>query len=369
MRDLLSWNVSLGRWAGVQVRLHVFSCSSLFCPESCRSQRRAGVHRREPGHLLASVLAHEFGHCVAAWKTGGTASRSCCAVGGFRTSTSRRIRTTSFVTALAGPLVNLAICVLLLPLLFVIEPNPRQLWEVLILSRRRFRRSWRVMVGLREDGFLDELAVVVDQFVAGLPVGRRTRSAGIALAALRLPLAVQLVVVPRSSRPLRCGLQPVGLGIVLVRLTASRLDRSAVVFNAKQEAERIFDHDSGEGTFGYDFSQGYTSLERHYPSSRQREPGPFRKWLEVRKALVSNASNSAKRRTSGASMKSWRRLHETRPGWTVRGRSRPARPCECPLSQSPARIEPRRLRAPCRWARNQHLFSCEDRPTGAGHSR
>ena len=24
MRDLLTWNISLGRWAGVQVRLHVF---------------------------------------------------------------------------------------------------------------------------------------------------------------------------------------------------------------------------------------------------------------------------------------------------------------------------------------------------------
>jgi hypothetical protein len=53
-------------------------------------------------------------------------------------------------------------------------------------------------------------------------------------------------------------------------------------FAAKQEAERLQDSDPGDGSFGYDFSQGYTSLERQFQPP-QREPGFIRRWLEQRR--------------------------------------------------------------------------------------
>ncbi|HEX3869942.1 MAG TPA: site-2 protease family protein, partial [Pirellulales bacterium] len=53
-------------------------------------------------------------------------------------------------------------------------------------------------------------------------------------------------------------------------------------FAAKQEAERLNDSEPSEASFNYDFSQGYTSLERQL-QGRSREPGPVRRWLEKRR--------------------------------------------------------------------------------------
>jgi hypothetical protein len=54
-------------------------------------------------------------------------------------------------------------------------------------------------------------------------------------------------------------------------------------FSARQEAERMREHDSGDATLGYDFSQGYTSLERHDAPRTARKPGPLRRWLDARR--------------------------------------------------------------------------------------
>src|SRR4051812_39978685 len=75
MRDLLTWNVSLGRWAGVDVRLHV-SCIVLLLTVLHLGTGLPG--ERSPGPALVgltilflSVVAHELGHCMAAWTCGG----------------------------------------------------------------------------------------------------------------------------------------------------------------------------------------------------------------------------------------------------------------------------------------------------------
>ena len=59
-----------------------------------------------------------------------------------------------------------------------------------------------------------------------------------------------------------------------------------VFFSARQEADRLHDHDQDDGVFGYDFSQGYTSLDRHVDAATRRAgPGPLRRWLENRRNL------------------------------------------------------------------------------------
>jgi hypothetical protein len=42
--------------------------------------------------------------------------------------------------------------------------------------------------------------------------------------------------------------------------------------------------DTERGAFGYDFSQGYTSLERDDVPVKPKQPGPIRRWLDARKA-------------------------------------------------------------------------------------
>jgi len=79
MRDLLSWNVSLGRWADVHVRLHVSFLVLIvavlhLCIGGPQNQSAwpalAGL-----AILFASVVAHELGHCLTVWKWGGRVER------------------------------------------------------------------------------------------------------------------------------------------------------------------------------------------------------------------------------------------------------------------------------------------------------
>src|SRR5690349_9635779 len=74
MRDLLSWNFSLGRWGRVHVRLHVF-----FLLFAAVAVYLSGEHLAETltvlGLLFVCVLAHEFAHCFMAWHVGGSAEQ------------------------------------------------------------------------------------------------------------------------------------------------------------------------------------------------------------------------------------------------------------------------------------------------------
>jgi hypothetical protein len=54
-------------------------------------------------------------------------------------------------------------------------------------------------------------------------------------------------------------------------------------FSARQETEKLNDNDPDDGSFGYDFSQGYTSLERTYEGGRKHRPGALRQWIDQRR--------------------------------------------------------------------------------------
>ena len=53
-------------------------------------------------------------------------------------------------------------------------------------------------------------------------------------------------------------------------------------FGAKQEEERPTESELEDELFGYDFSEGYTSLERG-ETRRHDRSGPFARWLEQRR--------------------------------------------------------------------------------------
>lgn len=293
MRDLLSWNLSLGRWAGVHVRLHVFFL--LFALVTVHVSMKDSQDRllwyavAGLAILLVSVLLHEFGHCFAALKVGGSAERIVVwPFGGLAQLNVPHEPRSELLTALAGPLVNLSIAVLAAVLLIILQgvtvfrPDPHSLANPLSPPVEANGFSW--LAALKLVFWINWVLVLVNLLPAfPLDGGGVLRSAlwqkfgyrsavllvarAAKLTALALWVVAWLVYEPYPSAPLPLAL----VGVFLF-------------FSAKQEADRLHDHDSDEAEFGYDFSQGYTSLEKNLAPPRRRGPGPFKRWLENRRA-------------------------------------------------------------------------------------
>ena len=119
MRDQAIWSVSLGRWGGVQVRLHMFFV--LFAAFTLYLSWLYGQTAEVPGILscglaclvilLLSVLVHELSHVVAAYRLGVTTDEIVLGpLGGLGYHPLPLDPPSEWMAVAAGPLANLAIC-------------------------------------------------------------------------------------------------------------------------------------------------------------------------------------------------------------------------------------------------------------------
>ncbi len=288
MRDLLGWNIYLGRWAGVHVRLHVFFVLLVvFAVNFAWLDGRGDLLEYVAASLLIlflSVLAHELGHCYAARRLGGRVDQIVIwPLGGLSQQHVSHQPQDELVVASAGPLMNLAICLgSALPLALteswqyvvgLLNPLKAPLWTQGL--------SWHDV--LAQTFWFNWLLLLVNLLPAAPLDGGRLlrallwhrigyRSAVQQVARVAKVTAVAICVAawwfhsdyPYAPLPLAL------LGVLLF-------------FSAKQEAERQ-DRESEDALFGYDFSQGYTSLEKQFDSpARKSAPGPVRQWLQGRR--------------------------------------------------------------------------------------
>jgi Zn-dependent protease len=284
MRDLLSWNLPLGRWGGVQVRLHFIFI--LFAVVALHLADRAdllGYAAMSLAILLVSVVLHEFAHCFAAWKTGGHADQIILwPFGGLMHVNVTQDPQIEFVTALAGPVVNLAVCLILLPAIIASQSGVMSLLNPLSPPVPLVQLGWQD--GLRMTFWINWLLAIVNLLPAyPLDGGRAMRAvlwqrwdyyrAAVVMVRIAMGTAITmfLLALVVQSRYEYASLPLVLFGLFLF-------------FSARQEAERVREHETGDGSLGYDFSQGYTSLERHDAPRRERKPGPLKRWLKARRA-------------------------------------------------------------------------------------
>jgi stage IV sporulation protein FB len=111
---LLNSSVSLGRWFGIDVRVHasLIVCIGLMIllPWSVGGIKNAAT---EVVLLFTIVLLHEFGHCFASRMVGGSPNQIMMTpLGGLAFADAPRRPWATFVTVLGGPLVNVLICLL-----------------------------------------------------------------------------------------------------------------------------------------------------------------------------------------------------------------------------------------------------------------
>ncbi len=121
MNGFSSWSLSLGRWLRVHVRVHglfvAVAVLTLYVSVSQPGLEAPWYGAMAVGILFLSVLAHEWGHCFAAARVGGNPEQIVVGpLGGLANTELPREPRPELVTALAGPLVNLGVLMLVLPI-------------------------------------------------------------------------------------------------------------------------------------------------------------------------------------------------------------------------------------------------------------
>jgi Zn-dependent protease len=139
MRDPLSWSIPLFRAFGIQVRLHILYIVITLGFIALAVDRDPDNWKEFViiwvVLLFGIVLLHEFGHCFAARREGGDASEILMwPLGGLAYCDIPHVARAHFVTAAGGPLVNVMICgvcaLVLLPFQFLPPLNPFNITQI-----------------------------------------------------------------------------------------------------------------------------------------------------------------------------------------------------------------------------------------------
>lgn len=327
MHDKSIWSLSLGRWRGVRVRLHVsfilFAVFTLFL--SWHEAQRAGgenliwVAWASLLILLTSVLVHELAHCQAALRSGLAVDQIIVGpFGGWLPIRCPGHPQRELAIILAGPLVQVIVCLCCAPLLtLVVHCDIAGLLHP--LKPVAVAEGTLPAVALKLTFWINWLLLLVNLIPAYPFDGGQALRAGILVvwpelgprwAALRLAnlvkmAAIALLVVAwimRNYEP--GGLVPIWLALVILAIF--------LFFSARIESERREENERDDELFGYDFSQGYTSLEEcKAPPIDMARPKPLTRWLVRRRRVRHQQQSEVEAEEDRRVDEILSRLHET----------------------------------------------------------
>lgn len=301
MRDALAWSFPFGRIFGVNIRVHL-----LFPVIFIALVLRAAYTKLPPDNtplpgmwidvaiiltlLFLSVILHELGHCFGArWMHGDAQNVLIWPLGGLAYVDVPHTPRANAITTAAGPAANLLLCVLSGLFLLVTWTEPIQpSWSPFYCPMR-----WR-----------DQLVEL--RSWSGHTVQLSPYSATVILSWLfwvnwvSLLLNLLLPAFPLDAgRLLQCALWPrlgyaaatkvavysgfataVVLGICSIAINEVMFLALALFIYAYCQHQWFVLETGGEDSlFGYDFSQGYTSLERE-EEPRRAPPRPRQSWWQ-----------------------------------------------------------------------------------------
>ncbi|MDZ4820973.1 MAG: hypothetical protein SGJ20_18565 [Planctomycetota bacterium] len=288
LRENSPWSISLGRWGGLNVRLHAsfLVCAALivFVFSRTEASQVAELSILTLGILFASVLLHELGHVVVAVRFGGRVDRIMISpLGSFQLP--QVAPQSELPVALAGPAVNLLMVLMTAPLL-VMAGAKLQDFLLTPLDPQKLvvggEQAW--LVALRLTCWINSL-LLLNLFPA-YPL-----DAGHALAAMLRPIfgsRPAVLIVATSAMLLAAGLVlmacllPADNRLIPTWLLLA-LFAVFLYFNARYQIESLRAADAEDDLLGYDFSEGYTSLERPLDELPRARPSLFAQWLQRRR--------------------------------------------------------------------------------------
>ncbi len=305
--------------------------------------------------LFGSVLLHEFGHCFGARYVGGDAREILIwPLGGLAFTEIPHRWKPLFTTIAAGPAVNVLICLVcaagILASGFVptLDPtmDPHRFEVSKLRDSRTYSTPYKVKLykaGTAEEPTLREFTKKQDEYETAHGKGSFPKPSD----TVKYTEAVQEMGYDRAVLPMwvvwayrvfwlnwllflfnLIPAYPLDGGQLLQSLVWARTDyrRGVVVaaytgiafaivflivsigvneallmglgiFMLYAATVKLWQLDTEDGPFGYDFSAGYTSLEKDdEPPPQPKRPGPVARWLQARKARRVARETEAKQR-------------------------------------------------------------------------
>jgi Zn-dependent protease len=300
MFDIYKWSLPVARLFGVDVRVHL-AYPVVIVPMVLRVSLQDNVAWNESIAVAAimtlSILAHEFGHVFAARYVGGESDEIMLwPLGGLaRANFLPNTPRANFIFALGGPLVNLAILAVTTVLLAVCFDHPyapplNPIWKGWASQGGAFvLPTWEGYGQPTTSYWLAFLVWVawIQWFLSAfnlLLIGWPWDSG----AMLRAGLWPRIGYEQATQVAVTLGIFVAAILFMASLFTSEPLLIGLALYGGAccwMEWLRLF-RGGEDSLFGYDFSQGYTSLEREEPKpSVARRKGNFlSRWLERRKA-------------------------------------------------------------------------------------
>lgn len=272
--DSQSWSLIIGRWWGIRVRLHlfllVFIAYRLF--QGMQQDVSFSYELSFVGILFGLVLLHEFGHCFGCRAVGGHADDVLLwPLGGLASCAPPHRPYDSLITTVSGPFANLIVCVLLLPILILNNAMPAQMWnpftDAFLWDATSFvsyvAMTWKLSYWL----LLFNILLPIFPFDGGRVLQEILWFRMGHYQATVIATTVGMVgAVILAGAGLYCA-GSVSSDYLL--LTGLGFFGFLECLRTRRQIEMMGEFPENE--FGYDFSQGYTSLERSMKGIQHKE--------------------------------------------------------------------------------------------------
>lgn len=346
MRDPMSWSIPVFRAFGIQVKVHllffIFTIGMFLRQVGMKgnSIHWVDVFLFTVVLLFLSVLLHEFGHCFGARHAGGDAKEVLLwPLGGLAYVEVPHNPRAHFITTAAGPGVNVLICLVctigMAGAGYLPSLNPLKdpyLAEVYNYQEKRHETSrygtaagaiaaWkRSLTPEMQEKITPE---VFEELIRRSGIDRQEAPVGVVWAyrifflnwvlllfnlipAYPLDGGRLLQALIWSRRDYRKGVvisAYTGFGVAVLFLIVSIAVNEALfmglalfmLYESSMALYRLEMEDTGP--FGYDFSAGYTSLEKdEEPPPRQKKAGWFKRWRQARVARRIQRENDERAR-------------------------------------------------------------------------
>jgi Zn-dependent protease len=300
MRDPFTWSLPLGRLFGISIRLHV-----LFLVFALALWLRTTGKEWPSGSGLAmlvllsltlvAVLLHELGHCYAAVRVGGEAQEVLLwPLGGLAFCQVPHSPRAHFLTAAGGPLVNLLLaggCAALLAVAGFrpnFDPRFEQVWVTELtrwdtgvtygsqfsgLPPSQRLENWQVLVA--QFFWINWFCFLVNTLLLGFPLDGGRMFQALLWPRLGYRQATLTAITAGFLVMLLVGIFALWQNEILILCLA------LYMWQACKQEWLLLETGSEDLPFGYDFSQGYTSLERE---EAPPQPGFLARWRQRREA-------------------------------------------------------------------------------------